>query len=403
MSLKKIRQYLLYALIALVFLGVGMKIGERKTGYVSVGGEVREIDTTMMNEVLDRLKQSYLKPEDIQSKKLMYGAAEGMTASLGDPYTAFYPPVENSRSKEDLQGEFGGVGIQLGYVEETLAVMAPLKGTPAEKAGIKAGDLILRIKDEAKKIDEDTSGIKIDDAVDMIRGLKGTTVVLTMFREGEKQSKEVSLVRDVINVPSTELSWVDNDKVAVMRVNKFGEQTLSEWNKMVDEVIAKKANGVILDLRNNPGGFLHRAIDLGSEFIADGVVVKQRDRDNTVVSNADGNGRLIGKPLVVLINKGSASASEILAGALRERLGIKLVGEKSFGKGTVQDVQDLPGGAGLHITIAEWLLPSGKNIHKEGLVPDVEVKFVFDEKHPEKDNQMEKAIEVLNDTVTAKK
>jgi carboxyl-terminal processing protease len=211
MSLKKIRQYLLYALIALVFLGVGMKIGERKTGYVSVGGEVREIDTTMMNEVLDRLKQSYLKPEDIQSKKLMYGAAEGMTASLGDPYTAFYPPVENSRSKEDLQGEFGGVGIQLGYVEETLAVMAPLKGTPAEKAGIKAGDLILRIKDEAKKIDEDTSGIKIDDAVDMIRGLKGTTVVLTMFREGEKQSKEVSLVRDVINVPSTELSWVDND------------------------------------------------------------------------------------------------------------------------------------------------------------------------------------------------
>jgi len=394
-SLKKIRQILIFAIVALLFLGIGFKLGKRESGYRIVGGGINEIDTTVMNEVLERLKVSYLKPDDIQAKKLMYGAAEGMTSSLGDPYTSFYPPTDNVRSKEDLQGEFGGVGIQLGYIEDTLAVMAPLKGTPAEKAGIRAGDLILRIKDETKKIDQDTSGLKIDEAVDMIRGLKGTTVVLTIFHDGDKQSRDVSLVRDVINVPSTEIEWLDNNKVAVLRVNKFGEQTLTEWNKIVDEVIAQSATGVILDLRNNPGGFLQRAVDLGSEFISSGVIVKQRDRNTTETLEVDRKGRLIGKPLVVLINKGSASASEILAGALHERIGTKLVGEKSFGKGTVQEVQDLSGGAGLHVTIAEWLLPSGKNIHKEGLTPDVEVKFDFDEKNPERDNQMDKALEVL--------
>jgi len=273
--------------------------------------------------------------------------------------------------------------------------MAPLKGTPAEKAGIRAGDLILRIKDEAKNIDRDTSDLKIDDAVDIIRGPKGTTVILTIFHDGENESEDIPLVRDIINVPSTEIEWLDDGKVAVLRVNKFGEQTLTEWNKMVDQVIAQKATGVILDLRNNPGGFLQRAVDLGEEFISGGVVVQQRDRNTTESIEVGRSGRLIGKPLVVLINKGSASASEILAGALRERVGTKLVGEKSFGKGTVQEVQDLPGGAGLHVTIAEWLLPSGKNIHEEGLTPDVEVKFEFDEKNPESDNQMDKALEVL--------
>jgi len=396
MSLKKIRQYLLVAFVAVLSLGVGYKLGENNPGKATTtGDQVKNVDTSVMNEVLDRLQKSYLKVEDINSKKLMYGAAEGMTASLGDPYTAFYPPVENARSKEDLQGEFGGVGIQLGFVDKTLAVMAPLKGTPAEKAGIRAGDLILRIKDEAKQIDQDTSGINIDDAVDMIRGLKGTPVILTMFHDGDNESKDVTLIRDTINVPSTELEWLDSNQVALIRVNKFGEQTLTEWVKMVDEILAKNARGVILDLRNNPGGFLQRAVDLGSEFISEGVIVKQRDKNGTEVLEVDRKGRLVGKPLVVLINKGSASASEILAGALRERLGIKLIGENSFGKGTVQEVQELSGGAGLHVTVAEWLLPSGKNIHKEGLAPDVEVKFVFDEKNVEKDNQVDKALEEL--------
>jgi carboxyl-terminal processing protease len=400
MNLKKIRQLLLVIIVAGTLIYGGFRLGEWKVEQRIKSLSI--IDTTSMNDVLKRLKDSYLKTEDIDAKKLMYGATEGMTKALGDPYTNFFPPVDNSRSKEDLSGNFGGVGIQLGFVDKTLAVMSPLKDSPAMKAGLKAGDLILKIVDKKNNVDKDTSTITLDEAVNLIRGEKGTEVTLTMFREGDKQSKEVTLVRDIINVPSTELKWLDNNKVAVISVNKFGEQTLTEWNKIVTEVKNKKATGVILDLRNNPGGYLQRAVDLGSEFIQSGIIVKQRDRLKTEVMNVDRNGKLIGMPLVVLINRGSASASEILAGALRERIGTKLIGEKSFGKGTVQEAQELPDGSGLHVTVAEWLLPSGKNIHGNGLDPDVLVEYKYDEKNPLADNQMDKALEVLKGIMIAK-
>lgn len=401
MNLNKVRHSLLVILVSgsLVFCGYrfGVWKVEQRVKSLSV------IDTTAMNEVLGRLKKSYLKTTDIDPTKLMYGAAEGMTQALGDPYTNFFPPVDNSRSKEDLSGEFGGVGIQLGFVGKTLAVMTPLKDTPAMKADLRAGDLILKIVDKKNKVDKDTTNISLEEAVNLIRGEKGTEVTLTMFREGDKQSKEVTLVRDIINVPSTELTWIDSGKVAVVVVNKFGEKTLPEWEKIVAEIKTKNARGVILDLRNNPGGYLQRAVDLGSEFVESGVIVKQRDKLKTDVMNVDRNGKLIGMPLVVLINRGSASASEILAGALRERLGIKLVGEKSFGKGTVQEAQELPDGSGLHVTVAEWLLPSGKNIHGNGLDPDVLVEYKYDEKNPKADNQLDKALEVLRGLIIAKK
>ena len=199
-----------------------------------------------------------------------------------------------------------------------------MKDSPADRAGVKAGDLILKIADEKNGVDKDTAGISLDDAVNLIRGEKGTTVVLTMFRDGESKTREVSLVRDTINVPSTDLSWTKNETVAVVTVSKFGEKTLPEWNKIVTEIKAKGARGVVLDLRNNPGGYLQRAVELGSEFISGGVIVKQRDKARTETMNVVKQGKLIGMPLVVLINRGSASASEILAGALRERLGVKL-------------------------------------------------------------------------------
>ncbi|KKT40158.1 hypothetical protein A3K29_04635 [Candidatus Collierbacteria bacterium RIFOXYB2_FULL_46_14] len=397
MKIIVVRQYLLGVILLAAIGFAGYRLGVYETSRQYQGNEA--VDTRIMNEVLVQLKKNYLKPEDIDSKKLMYGAAEGMTASLGDPYTSFFPPVENARSKEDLQGEFGGVGIQLGFIDNTLAVMTPLKDTPAFKAGIKAGDFILKITDEKKKISKDTSGMKVEDAVDLIRGEKGTSVTLTIFRESEKKSRDVTLVRDVINVPSTELEWLDSGRVALIRVNKFGEKTLPEWEKIVSEVKSKNIRGVVLDLRNNPGGYLQRAIDLGSEFIADGVIVKQRDRNRTEVSSVDREGKLIGMPLVVLVNGGSASAAEILAGALRERLGTKLVGEKSFGKGTVQEPEDFSDGSSLHVTIAEWLLPSGKNIHKIGLEPDVKIEYIQNEKDPLADNQIDKALEVLKEEI----
>lgn len=401
MNLKKIRQSLVVILVAGTLVYGGFRLGTWKAEQNSKS--ISTIDTTSMDDVLGRLKESYLKTEDIDLNKMMYGATEGMTQALGDPYTNFFPPVDNSRSKEDLQGEFGGVGIQLGFVDKTLAVMTPLKDTPAMEAGLKAGDLILKIIDKGNNVDKDTAGISINEAVNLIRGESGTEVILNIFREGDKQAKDVSLIRGVINVPSTDLKWLDSGKIAVVAVNKFGEKTLPEWEKIVNEIVEKNAKGVILDLRNNPGGYLQRAVDLGSEFISTGVIVKQRDKTSTQVMSVGRNGRLIGMPLVVLINRGSASASEILAGALRDRLEIKLVGEKSFGKGTVQEAQELSDGSGLHVTVAEWLLPSGKNIHGNGLDPDVLVEYTYDEKNPEADNQMDKALEVLKSVIASAK
>lgn len=386
---------------AVVSYNFGKKAGLAMT--VTRGGE-QKADLALFWDVWNRLEKNYLDKKVLDPKKMVYGAISGMTAALDDPYTSFFPPVENKRSKEDLSGEFSGVGIQLGFVEKTLAVMAPLPGNPAEKAGIKAGDLILHIKDEAKGIDKDTSGINLMDAVDYIRGKKGTVVILTILHEKDTKSNEISLVRDTINVPSVEISWVGKkNKIANIKVNRFGDKTLPEWDRAVTEFLTKKGSGVILDLRNNPGGYLQRAIDLGSEFIPDGTIVQQQGVDRTESFGVDRSGRLIGVPLVVLVNKGSASAAEILSGALKERLGVKLVGEKTFGKGTVQDVEDLPGGAGIHITIAKWNLPSGKNIHKEGIEPDVKVEYVANDKDPKADNQLEKAIETLDGVMTAAK
>jgi len=404
--LTKVRQVSITLLLVIVFSLISYNAG-KKDGLKLVSnssGSGAKADLTMFWDVWSRLEKNYLDKKMIDPKKMVYGAISGMTAALDDPYTSFFPPVENKRSKEDLSGEFAGVGIQLGFVDKTLAVMAPLPGNPAEKAGIKAGDLIVHIKDDAKGIDKDTSGINLLDAVDYIRGKKGTSVTLTIYHEKDTKPKEISLVRDTINVPSVELTWVGKNKnIAQFKVNRFGDKTLEEWDKAVIEFQAKKGIGVVLDLRNNPGGYLQRAIDLGSEFIADGTIVQQQGVNQTENFGVDRKGRLIGTPLVVLVNKGSASAAEILSGALQERLGVKLIGEKTFGKGTVQEVEDLPGGAGIHITIAKWNLPSGKNIHKEGIEPDIKVEFVTNEKDPKADNQLDKAIETLSGVITAHK
>lgn len=399
MVLRKVRSLAIVTTLVVVSGVGGYKVGINRTQELKNSNLGRErADMGLFWKVWSRLEEQYLDPKAIDAKKMVYGAIGGMTQALGDPYTSFFPPAENTRSKEDLSGEFSGVGIQLGFIDKNLAVMSPLPDNPAIKAGIRAGDLIIHIKDEQKKIDKDTDGISLPEAVDMIRGKSGTVVTLTIYREKEKEpTKEFRLTRQTILVPSVSLEWVGTKKdIPHLRVNKFGEKTAAEWDKAVKEILAKNTKkGVILDLRNNPGGYLQRAVDLGSEFISDGVIVSQAGRNETENFRVNRQGRLIGQNLVILINKGSASASEILAGALREKAGARLVGENSFGKGTVQEAEDLPGGAGIHITIAKWLLPSGKNIHGEGLKPDVEVKYEVNEKDDKADNQLDKAVEVL--------
>lgn len=398
MDLKKIRGVLLVVLFGLVTGIAGFKMGEKQSEvkWRRVMGDSGDVDLSLMWEVWSRLDQRYLYSDEIDKEKMVLGAISGSTAALDDPYTSFLVPKENDRSKEDLSGEFSGIGVQLGYIDKTLAVIAPLNDHPAIKAGIEAGDLILRVKDEMAEVDVDTVGMSLAEAVNLIRGETGTEVILTIYHEGDDASKEVSLFRDVIAIPSVEVDFVgDGGNVAWLKVYKFGEKTLPEWNKAVDSILSRGVDGVIVDFRNNPGGYLQRAIDLASEFIPSGVIVQQRGKLGVEEFSVNRRGRLIGVQVVGLINKGSASASEIMAGALRERLGIKLIGGNSFGKGTVQEAQELPGGAGLHVTIAEWLLPSGQNIHGDGLAPDVEVK---NDPSVEGDEQLQKAIEVIEES-----
>lgn len=362
----------------------------------SVPQQRENIDFNTFWEVWSLLERDYIDPDKLEAGKMVDGAIAGLTASLEDPYTMYLPKKENERSGEDLAGSFYGVGIELGYVDGFLAAVTPLEGTPAFEAGVQPGDLIIRIKDVAKGIDEDSSRWSLTKAVDAIRGPLGSPVVLTLLRQGEAEPLEVSINRGEIIVKSVELSFVEHagKRVAHLKLSRFGERTDSEWNTAVSQILAEKnaIDGIVLDMRNNPGGFFDGAINITSEFVTEGVVVSQQDRLLKEDFKVRGKARLQGIPVEVLVNKGSASASEIVAGALRDRLGAKLIGQKTFGKGTVQDRRELSNGAGIHITIARWLLPSGEWIHHEGIPVTVEVE---DDRETEADEQLLKAIEVI--------
>lgn len=389
--------------IVLASLAVALLVGYRwgQKTQKKVEGIKNELDLTLMWKVKDKLEEVFLEKEKIKDKEMVYGAIKGMVESLDDPYTAFLPPKENKNSNEDLQGEFSGVGIQLGYKDKTLAVMSPLPKTPAERAGILAGDLILKIVDKRKAVDKDTAGISLEEAVDLIRGEKGTEVTLKIFREGKKEAFDVVLKRDNIVVPSIEWEFKEKQgkRIAWIRLYKFTERLYQEWPTVVEE-INKKNDGIVLDLRNNPGGFLQGSVVVASDFISDGLIVEQMSTDGKSEKYFVDKSRrkLLGDKLVVLINGGSASAAEILAGALKSYQRGKLVGEKTFGKGTVQMPENFADGSGLHVTIAKWLLPDGKNIHKVGVDPDVEIENdpeLKDKDGKTVDKQLEKAIELV--------
>lgn len=355
-----------------------------------------KVDFDIFWEVWDVLESDYVDQSKLDATKMVDGAVSGMTASLGDPYTAYLPPKAFERTGEDLAGSFYGVGIELGYKNGVLAAIAPLADSPAEKAGVKAGDLILHVKDEAKNLDADTTQWSLSEAVDNIRGPKGSSVVLTLVREENPEPMEVTLTRDEIVVKSVELSFVEQagKRVAHLKLMRFGERTMAEWNDAVSQIGQQKGSmqGIVLDMRNNPGGLFDDALAIASDFIPQGVIVTQQGRSTKQDFTSRGTGRLAQIPLVVLVNKGSASASEIVAGALRDRLDVKLIGEKTFGKGTVQDRKDLSNGGGVHVTIAKWLLPGGSWIHEEGIPVQTEIK---DNLETEEDEQLTKAIEEL--------
>lgn len=353
----------------------------------------KDIDFKLFWDTWDLVTKEYVDKKAIDPQKMYYGAIQGMVAAVGDPYTVFLPPEAQKSTKEELGGSFEGVGIQLGFnKDKRLVVIAPLKDTPAEKAGVRAGDLILKINEK------DTTGLSLPEAVTLIRGKKGTKVALQIYHEGEEKPTDVSLQRDMIVVKSVEFSsktTPGGKNVAYIKLSRFGERTFTEWSEAVSGALASSADGVLLDLRNNPGGFLDGAVFIGSEFIDKGDVVMQEnakgEKQGYKVNRA---GKLLKLPLVVLINKGSASASEIVAGAIQDNKRGKLVGEQSFGKGTIQESQELPGGTGIHITTAKWLTPDGNWIHNKGLTPDIKVELGKDQT---KDEQLDKALQAFDE------
>lgn len=328
--------------------------------------------------------------EPLDYKKMVYGAISGMVSSLGDPYTVFLSPTENDLFNQDMKGSFGGIGAEIGFRNGFLTVIAPLKGSPAEKAGIVSGDKIFKVDDK------DISGLSIDEAVMLIRGEKGTKVKLTILHKDDEKSKDVEVVRDIIVMNTVDWKMMDN-KVAYISINQFKEDTGQEFDKIIDKVLLGEPRGIILDLRNNPGGFFNVAIDIASRFIDEGkTVVIQDEGKSKEKYPAQGGKRFDNIPVAVLINEGSASASEILAGALKDNNNVKLVGKKTFGKGLVQEMEKLKDGSAIKVTIARWMTPSGVDINHDGIKPDYDIDISEDDAKNNKDPQLDKALELFN-------
>ncbi len=400
----KYRAYVLLAILVGggVFLG-GMYYGQRNTvkipsSLANTSGNAN-VDFATFWKAWEVINEKYVPTNSTTTEKVsdqtrVYGAIEGMVHSLGDPYTMFFPPAESKSFNEEISGQIEGVGMEVGMKDDILTVIAPVKGTPAYRAGVKSGDKILKIDSTP------TGGLSTEEAIKLIRGKKGSTVVITFFREGTKDPFEISIVRDVINMPTVDTET--KGEVAIIRLYSFSAISPNLFRDAVRDAWEKGQNKMIIDLRGNPGGYLEAAIDMASWFLPSGkVIVKEdfRDEKDAQVFRSKGYDIFDHDTLkmVILIDGGSASASEILAGALHDQGVATLVGVQSFGKGSVQELIPITSDTSLKVTIAKWLTPNGISISHQGLTPDVIIKLdetKFLKEHI--DNQMEKALEIVN-------
>lgn len=355
------------------------------------------------------LNEKYVNATSTTDQEKVWGAIKGLAASTGDPYTVFFPPEESKMFESDISGNFEGVGMEIGIRDGVLTVVAPLKGSPAERAGIRAGDKILKVDDVS------TADLGVDKAVKLIRGAKGTDVVITIFREGDNDTKEITITRDVIDIPTIETevktanaSGADNpngtglrsDGVFIIRLFSFTAQSPSLFKDALRKFIESGSSKLVVDLRGNPGGYLEAAADIASWFLPTGKTIVSEDfgKNGTgKVYRSKGydvfNGRNL--DLVVLVDGGSASASEILAGALQEHGVAKIVGTKTFGKGSVQELVKITPDTSLKVTVAKWLTPNGNSISEKGIQPDIEVKITPEDIEKKADPQLDKALETV--------
>ncbi|MFA6135781.1 MAG: S41 family peptidase [Candidatus Paceibacterota bacterium] len=387
-EVKKNLFFLLGAIVVVLVIGgsyyTGFTNGSSQTKNIIVEGVIdpqkgNATDFSTFWETWGIIKSKYVSAEKTENNQnFLYGAISGLVDSLGDPNSTFFQPKDAKKFSDEISGEFGGIGAEIGMnKDKQLVVIAPLKGTPAEKAGLKPQDYIIKINDEI------TANLSVDEAVKKIRGPKGTTVKLTIFRDGWTEEKVFEIARDVIQIPTLDFEMLDG-KIAYIALHNFYEKAPSLFYQAALKTIAENSEGMIIDLRNNPGGYLEAAVNIAGWFVEKGQIVvteEFRDKSKNEVFTSRGPSLLKNIPVVVLINKGSASASEILAGALKENNGAIIAGETSFGKGTVQELIGLSDDSMVKITIAHWLTPKGNIIDKNGITPDVKIKTPEEEKN----------------------
>ena len=361
-------------------------------------GKPAEFDFSLFWEAWEKLHDKYVDKGKLDDGKLLYGAISGMVDGAGDPYTVFFPPAESEAFKQDVGGSFGGIGAEIGKRNGFLVVIAPLEDTPAQRAGLQAGDKILKINGEP------TDDLTVEQAVRKIRGEVGTKVPLSLLRGNDgSKAKDIVIERAVIKIPITKLAALKDNTIAHLSFYSFTSTAPFEFQQAASKVLATTGyKGVILDLRNNPGGFLEVAVDIAGWFLNTGDLVAIEDFGNGEANGnknefrATGLGGLKNYPTIILVNQGTASAAEILAGALRDNRGVKLVGDKTFGKGSVQELVNFKNGSSLKVTIAKWLTPKGISISEQGLEPDYKVSISEEDAEAKRDPQLDKAVEILS-------
>ena len=386
-------------LIAMVF-GVGIYVGYSRRPFIekvtSVINKTPTFETTAdftaFWKAWNVLKEKSIYSDKVTDQDRVWGAIQGLASSTGDPYTTFFNPEDNKLFKDEIKGSFSGIGAEIGVKDNILTIIAPLKGTPAFNAGIKKGDKILKIDKVS------TNDISVDMAISKIRGERGTPVVLTILRNGENQTRDITIVRDTIAIPTVETETLP-DGIFVIKFYSFSENSDNLFANALDEFSKSGSHKLILDLRGNPGGYLDIAVRIGSWFIDEGKVIVSEDFGTSRKAQVyrSRGPKLFNDKLqfVVLVDGGSASASEILAGALKEHGIATIVGEKTFGKGSVQELVDITPETSLKVTVAKWLTPNGTSISQVGVEPNIKVPFTLKDLEANRDPQMNKAVEIL--------
>lgn len=356
-------------------------------------GQNLDADFSLFWDAVQVIKSKHINAKDVSDKQFLYGAIRGAVGALDDPYSVFFEPSDAKKFDEDVKGVFGGIGAQIDLKDGKMTVILPLKDNPAIKAGLKAGDIILKIDDTS------TDNMDVDGAVKLIRGEPGTFIRLLISRPDFKEPKEFKIERAVVNVPTLDWKMIsveegESSDILYVQLYNFNSTASGLFRDAATKALLNGTRGVIFDLRDNTGGFLDVAIDLTGWFIDRGAIVtiERTKSGKNEILRAHGNSVFEKTPVVILVNENSASASEILAGALRDQLGVKLVGVKTFGKGSVQEIEYLKDGSSMKISTAEWLTPKGHSIHKKGLEPDVKIQNKEDGKE---DLELKKAIETL--------